>query len=113
MDKEKERIVAHISPGDYFNYAGPYGNPYATVTLLSAMLQGVKIKQRSETPEEKQTRLEERAKREENQKIKAYILANICPEDGSKLVRGKKDKKNGYKRPWVCQTCGLELHMPD
>ena len=34
------------------------------------------------------------------------IRENTCPYCKSKLVRGKRDKKNGYKRKWTCTGCG-------
>lgn len=35
----------------------------------------------------------------------AQIIRNVCPSCEGKLVRGKKDKRNDYKRVWNCLNC--------
>lgn len=59
---------------------------------------------------------EERAQRKEASRLaseersrRAYINQGTCPSCEGKLIRGKKDKKNNYKRAWVCSKC-KELH---
>lgn len=55
--------------------------------------------------EEREHRKEvERLNREERFR-KASITQGICPECESKLIRGKKNKKNNYKRDWECKKC--------
>ena len=42
------------------------------------------------------------------------IRKNTCPTCGSKLIRGIRDKKNGYKRKWTCSNpsnCGDIHHI--
>lgn len=57
------------------------------------------------TPEEKQTRKEEREKREEEYRINKCVQQGKCPHCNSKLIRGKKDKNNNYIRTWTCLRC--------
>ena len=59
---------------------------------------------------------EERRRRKEEQRLaleeryrQASIIRNICPTCEGKLIRGKKDKRNDYKRPWTCSICE-EIH---
>lgn len=40
---------------------------------------------------------------------RAQIIENVCPTCEGKLIRGKKDKRNGYKRAWKCKACS-EIH---
>lgn len=56
--------------------------------------------------EERARRKEERLKASEERIRQAQIIHNICPSCEGKLVRGKKDKRNGYKRAWKCKSCG-------
>lgn len=37
------------------------------------------------------------------------IRDNDCPTCGGILVRGKRNKKNDYKREWACTEC-FEVH---
>lgn len=39
----------------------------------------------------------------------SLICRGICPKCNSKLIRGKKDKKNGYKRTWRCESCNMDF----
>lgn len=55
---------------------------------------------------------EEREHRKEVQRLnreerfrRASITQGVCPECESKLIRGKKNKKNNYKRDWECKKC--------
>lgn len=36
------------------------------------------------------------------------IRKNECPTCGGKLIRGNRDKNNGYKRDWICNDCSIE-----
>lgn len=52
--------------------------------------------------------------REERRKIKQidiYVHRGICPECGGKLIRGEKDKNNGYKRHWDCSKCSIRFDL--
>lgn len=56
--------------------------------------------------------VEEREHRAEVQRLKAEeryrrasITQGICPQCNAKLIRGKKNKKNDYKRDWKCLKC--------
>lgn len=40
----------------------------------------------------------------------ANIRQGICPSCEGKLIRGKKDKRNNYKRSWDCKEC-KEMHL--
>lgn len=59
--------------------------------------------------EEKELRKEKRRLASEERFRQASILQNICPSCKGKLVRGKKNKKNDYKRDWKCSKCN-EIH---
>ena len=37
--------------------------------------------------------------------IEGFIQQGLCPYCGSNLIRGKKDRKNDYKRSWSCTNC--------
>ena len=50
------------------------------------------------------------AQRKERRR-QACIRLNTCPTCEGKLDRGKKDKKNDYKRVWICQKCGESHHI--
>lgn len=72
---------------------------------LSSILALAAARRSKLTPEQKQV-IEERRKLWQEQKIiRAKILQNICPNCEGKLVRGKKDKTNDYKRVWACKDC--------
>lgn len=58
--------------------------------------------------EERERRKEERLKASEERLRQSQIIANKCPSCGGKLVRGKKDKRNDYKRNWDCLDCGSQ-----
>lgn len=57
------------------------------------------------TPQERAERQKHNRLRAEERIRQSKILKNICPDCEGKLSRGKKDKKNGYKRAWVCNNC--------
>ena len=44
---------------------------------------------------------------EEKRQIK--IRSNSCPSCDGELIRGRRNKNNGYKREWACTSC-FEIH---
>jgi transposase-like protein len=53
----------------------------------------------------------ERADREERNRVEWFVRQGKCPYCESKLIRGKKDKNNDYKRVWHCPTCDINLSL--
>ncbi|RYI30568.1 hypothetical protein EVU96_09130 [Bacillus infantis] len=83
-------------------------DPYALISSLMI----ASAKERSKlTEEEKAERKERRRLLEEQRVRKALVLKSICPDCEGKLIRGKKDKKNDYKRSWDCSNCGLSHNL--
>jgi uncharacterized protein with PIN domain len=82
---------------------GMGGSPY---DLISPLLAAAAIRDSKLTKEEKADRAERRRLLAEERLRKAKVIQNICPDCDGKLVRGKKDKKNDYKRVWTCKACG-------
>lgn len=57
-------------------------------------------------PEEERAYRKERRRMDlEERRRRSAIIQNICPSCKAKLVRGKKNKKNDYKRDWHCTGC--------
>lgn len=84
-----------------------YGaSPYA---LISSMVAASAHADSKLTTEERAEREERRRILEEERIRFSKISQGICPNCNSKLTRGKKDRKNNYKRTWTCNGCGL-LH---
>lgn len=82
---------------------GSSPDPYA---LISSLLVASAREKAKLTDEEKAERRERRRQAEEQRIRKALVLKGICPDCKGNLVRGKKDKKNDYKRVWTCKSCG-------
>jgi hypothetical protein len=82
-------------------------SPYA---LISSMMIAAN-KNSNLTSEQKAKREEERRLLSEQRIRHAKIIKNICPDCEGKLIRGKKDKKNDYKRKWICGDCGSSHSM--
>jgi uncharacterized protein with PIN domain len=78
-------------------------DPYTIINslLIASARENAKL-----TDEEKAERRERRRQAEEQRIRKALVLKSICPDCKGNLVRGKKDKKNDYKRVWTCKKCG-------
>lgn len=74
--------------------------------IISSLMAASVIRESNLTPEEKAQRTKKRELMAEERIRKAKVLKNICPECEGKLIRGKKDKKNDYKRMWTCKDCG-------
>ena len=47
------------------------------------------------------------AEEKELKRVDQAIQAGLCPYCGVRLIRGKKDKHNDYKRVWTC-SAGLQ-----
>lgn len=59
--------------------------------------------------EERKLRKEKKRLASEERFRQSSILQSICPSCKGKLARGKKNKKNNYKRDWKCNECN-EIH---
>lgn len=78
------------------------GDVYGMATSLLVSVQHAE----SKVPlEERIIRKEKRRLLSEERLRKSLILQSICPSCKGKLVRGKKNKKNDYKRDWKCSEC--------
>lgn len=77
---------------------------YPSNELLSALAASRHL------PERKRDAFLEQSKEEleKRQRTRNMIRQSICPICGGKLSRGKKDKKNDYKRKWTCTNCKSE-----
>jgi RNase P subunit RPR2 len=85
---------------------GIVGNGASPYALISALMMASSRKLPKLTEEEKIKRAERKRLSSEERIRQATIIKNICPACEGKLVRGKKDKKNDYKRLWTCKDCG-------
>lgn len=92
MNKEKE-IEGII--GDTLSFA--------TALLMSS------VKKNKELTEEEKIKRQEKLleiEKKQNEELRVVTIAQgRCPECYGKLTRGKKDKKNNYKRSWKCSEC--------
>lgn len=80
-----------------------YGLPFlAELMILAAH---AKAQFRALPPEEQQTIIERRNAEREAQRVQWCLSQGKCPDCGGKLLRGKRDKLNGYKRERVCTKC--------
>jgi len=84
-----------------------YGDP-SIYPLLSSLIAANANANSKLTQEEKVQRQERRRLLEEQRIRHVKIVKNICPDCDGKLSRGKKDKKNDYKRSWNCMECGTD-----
>ena len=90
-------------------YLNLYGNPLITMTDIFYLTQQSKARFKS-LPQEEQGRITTKREAEQEQKrVNACIQQGLCPECLGKLIRGKKDKKNGYKRTWNCLKCEKDI----
>jgi len=87
----------------------PYGDPYLSMMELLDLTQQAK-KEFKSLPQEEQDRItSEREAIQEQKRANACINQGLCPDCLGKLIRGKKDKKNGYKRTWNCVKCDKDM----
>lgn len=85
---------------------GTIGNPgdSAMSLALAAVLLGGAGKRKRTQAEEDAMAAKRQADRDEDLR-QARILKNICPKCSGKLIRGRKEKHNDYKRAWHCVDC--------
>lgn len=72
---------------------------------VMALLAAVKMKESKLSPEERELLKIKREREREDRRIVVCIQQGSCPDCQSKLKRGKKNKKNDYKRDWFCKKC--------
>ena len=95
--RELDRIVSGVG-----------SNPLSTI---AAMMLGA-----NRNYNEKYTKEEKMEMRQKREAIRAeeircsHIRQGNCPSCEGKLIRGKKDKRNNYKRSWECRDCN-EMHL--
>lgn len=85
------------------NFIG--GRGYPSMAEISALLTAATIRENNLTPEEREKRKHEREEVREAHRVAVCIRQGECPECHKKLVRGKKNRKNDYKRDWLCENC--------
>jgi predicted SprT family Zn-dependent metalloprotease len=83
------------------------------MALLSSLAQQAERKFKS-LPQEEQNRITAERKEQEiikgeQKRVTAYMNQGKCPDCLGKLIRGKKDKKNDYKRAWRCEKCNKDI----
>jgi len=87
----------------------PYGDPLLGMNMLLSLAQQSREEFNS-LPQEEQDRITaQREHVQEQKRANACIQQGLCPECLGKLIRGKKDKKNGYKRTWFCVKCDRDI----
>lgn len=80
-------------------------NGIVAMASASALMSGILRKKAHLSAEEKQ-RIEQEHETAGLERVRqARIIRNICPSCEGKLIRGKKDKRNDYKRVWKCSSC--------
>jgi uncharacterized protein with PIN domain len=89
---------------DFLGIVGHGGSPFTD--LISPLFAAAAIRDSRLSKEEKAERAERLRLFREERERKAKVIQNICPDCDGKLARGKKDKKNNYKRQWNCKDCG-------
>lgn len=85
---------------------GIVGQETDFTTLYGVMMASIAHQEDKITPKERADRKEESRIKSEQREKRAKVIKNICPDCNGKLSRGKKDKKNNYKRFWTCKDCG-------
>lgn len=99
----KEREVKEV--------IGMLGNGISPYALISEIVAANARENAKLTPEERAKRNERIRKTEEQRIIRVKVTKSICPSCDGKLTRGKKDKKNDYKRKWACGECKNTYHL--
>ena len=82
-----------------------YSDLAGSLGMMTSLIKMAKIADSKLTPEERIERDKAREKERELNRMSRLVLKCICPYCEGKLVRGKKDKKNDYKRSWSCNKC--------
>lgn len=73
--------------------------------LAVAVAMAARIHKPTITPEDRGARERARQIRKDEELRQAKIRHNQCPGCDGKLIRGQKQKKNDYKRAWLCSEC--------
>lgn len=95
--RELDRIVSGLG-----------SNPLTTIT---SMMLGANQKYKEKyTKEEREIMRQEREVSRLEEIRCSQVRQGICPSCEGKLIRGKKDKRNNYKRSWECKECE-EVHL--
>ncbi|MGD6876870.1 hypothetical protein [Bacillus infantis] len=82
-------------------------DPFA---MYSAIMSSIAAQEAKLTPEERELRKIRRQLMNEQRIKRQKVMDCICPVcDDGKLVRGKKEKKAGYKRLWTCSSCDVRV----
>ena len=87
----------------------PYGDPFSTITSLLLLTQQAKKKFNALPQSEQDQIIAKRESDAEQKRITQHIQQGVCPHCEGKLIRGKKDKKNDYKRTWKCLNCNINI----
>lgn len=95
--RELERIVGGIG-----------SNPYSAIT--SMLMSANRRYNEKYTKEEREIMKREREAIREEEIRCSKVRQGVCPSCKGKLTRGKKDKRNNYKRSWECKEC-KETHL--
>lgn len=86
---------------------GIIGNPgdsAMSLALASVLITGAG--RRAKRTQAEEDALIARAQERRDEEVRqARILKNSCPDCSGKLMRGRKQKKNDYKRTWRCADC--------
>ena len=91
------------------NSNNPYGYPFPTITSLLLLAQREENKFKA-LPQEEQDRITtQREHEQEYKRVNVCIQQGKCPYCEGKLIRGKKDKRNNYKRTWKCLKCNEDM----
>jgi len=91
------------------NSNNPYGDPWPSITGLLLMAQRAEDEFKALPQEEQDQIIKARERDAEYKRVKACVEQGICPHCLGKLIRGKKDKKNGYMRTWKCLKCDKDM----
>lgn len=86
-------------------YNNPYGDFATNVAFLQTIVKQAEKRRAKMTPEELEVERVETEERNKQYNINKHINQGVCPDCKSKLVRGKKDKNNNYRRTWTCSEC--------
>jgi len=86
-----------------------YGDPLITMTDIFYLTQQSKRKFNALPQSEQDEIISKREADKDAKRVSACIQQGLCPECLGKLIRGKKDKKNGYKRTWNCLKCEKDI----
>lgn len=80
-------------------------NPIAFYAALRMRMQHMDNKLKYLPPEELERLDKERLERRAEEARIGKIRSNTCPDCSGKLTRGKKCKRNNYKREYLCGEC--------